>query len=255
MADDIMHGERMAQVSGDESWWERGGSSADVCNAMALAKLAVRLAATARPNDYLVARGPGSQERSDSEGDPGYRLADPRLEEYYRVVDVVSTKYKRNGDGTESNDAVASCVQFVTHCIRATVDPDCHQMSPRDAMRYFAQSNKWRELGEFDRGDVEGICVPGDVICYLDGSHTSLYVGHELIAKKFPAADATTNVCEARYTSAAYPECVTYSTNEGYPGHESTRIAVYRFAGVRGGCLHPYINVWKLLRGDADYLF
>lgn len=246
--------EATARLSLEENWWERGGISEDVSNALALAKLAVRLAVTAQPDDYLVARGPGSQERNDSDGDPGYRLADPRLEDYYRVVDEVSTKYKRNGDGTESNDAVASCVQFVTHCIRATVDPDCHQMSPHDGRTYMARSDKWQELGEFDRGEVDEHCISGDVICFLDDSHVSLYVGHGLIAKKFPASAETTNVCEARYTSAAYPECVTYNASEGYEGHESRHVVAYRFTGVRGGCIHPYINVWKLLRGDEYYL-
>lgn len=228
-------------------WWEPGGSFEETVSAAALARLAVRLAPTARPEQGLIARGPGSQERDDSKGDPGYRLADPRLTEYFKVVDEVSTKYKRNGDGTGSNDAVASCTQFVAHCVRATVDPDCFEMSTKPCRLYLEGSPRWRRIAELERADVDVACEPGDVLCYLDDSHTALYVGHELIAKKFPEAAASTNVVEARYTDAAYPECVAYGVEEGYPGHESTRIAVFRFTGVTGATIHPYIDVWELL--------
>lgn len=232
------------------AWWERGGAYGETATAGALARLAVRLAPTARPEQGLIAKGPGSEERSDSKGDPGYRLADPRLAEYFRVVDEVSTKYKKNGDGTGSNDAVASCTQFAAHCIRATVDPDCYEMSTKPCRLYLEASPRWERACELERGEVDDVCEPGDVLCYLDDSHTALYVGHALVAEKFPAADAGVNVVEARYSDAAYPECVAYSADAGYPGHESTRIAAFRFTGAVGPGVHPYIDVWALLAGS-----
>lgn len=228
-----------------EDWWLPGGGSADVRNARAIAKLAVRLAATAEPEAPLFAWGPGAAAQGDSAGDPGYHLEDARLMDYYRVISLVSAPYRYVDDGTLSNTAAASCTQFVTHCIRATVDPDCHQMSPRDARLYLEAHPGWERVGACEKGEVDALCEPGDVLCFDDDGHTSLYVGHALVERKFPRSAPATNVCEARYSKATYPECTAYTADGGYPG----TLIVYRFVGQPRECIHPYIDVWDALRG------
>lgn len=227
------------QGDGAEDWWVDGsGRSLDEHTPLAAAKLAVRVAATASPQERIYAKGKAV---ADSSGDPWAEVSDPRCQEYYKLMHTVTEPYQN--DGTNSNTALGSCTQAVGHVVRATVDPDFHMMGPSDVIEYCSGSPKWQRVMVMGSQKVSDVLQPGDLLC-TDG-HTAMYVGNELTQKAFPGSDGT--VYEASYSTAMQPNISPYRTAEGY--------IVFRFVGNNGvKNKHPFINPWALLAGDKDYV-
>lgn len=237
------HGSAAASVRGDGSadWWVDGsGSDPESHTPLAMAKLAVRVAATATddPAGRVYAKG---KAHSDSSGDPWAETSDPRCQEYYKLMHAVTEPYQN--DGTNSNIALGSCTQAVGHVVRATVDPDFHMMGPEDVIDYCSSSPKWEKVMVMGGQDVSDVLQPGDLLC--SSGHTAMYVGNDLARQAFPGTGGT--VYEASYSTAMQPNISGYRTAEGY--------VVFRFVGNAGEKnKHPFINPWRLLAGDRDYI-
>lgn len=97
------------------------------------------------------------------------------------------------------------------------------------------------------RGGTRGtpladMCQPGDVLC--NSGHTALYVGNEVVRRRYPDSDC--DVYEASYSTDTYPHLTHHGTYEG--------MTAYRHVGEPGRKAHPFINPWKLINGDADYV-
>ena len=196
--------------------WKKGHSSNGN-----IAELAVFLSPTATPEAHLV----------QPEGNPWRQISDSRLNNHYKIMDATIGKY---GD----NNAYASCAQAAAGVIRATVDPDFNTANPRGQIEYLKNNPKWELVTVVKSTDnVDEICQPGDVLITPEGKsgHTMIYVGNELVRKKFPNSDG--NMFQAAYNGhdALYPSIDKVTQ----PGRNFN---LYRPTG-KGDFKNPFINI------------
>ena len=202
-----------------------------------IAKMAVALAATASPDSQLHAPGHA-----------GTKLDDPRLQDFYDVMDETIRKYPfddPNNPTTHNNHALASCVQAAAGVIRATVDPDIDSSAPYGFEKYLTENTeKWVLVEELNPTDIlDEHCQPGDVLvaanmnCEFCAGHAAIYVGNKLTQVKFPGSNG--NVYEANYSTAGYPYINYYNTS-GY------KFKVFRPTG-KGTFIYPFIDNSKYL--------
>jgi len=177
--------EKEKQKEKYEEWKKTHGANGKI------AELAVFLSPTATPEGHL----------EQPDGNPWRQIPDSRLNNHYKIMDATIGKY---GD----NNAYASCAQAAAGVIRATVDPDFNTANPRGQIEYLRNNPKWELVTVVKANDnVDEICQPGDVLITPQGSsgHTMIYVGNELVRKKFPNSDG--NMFQAAYNGhyAKYP--------------------------------------------------
>ncbi len=198
-----------------EEWKKHHGGNANI------AELAVFLSPTATPEGHL----------EQPEGNPWRQIPDSRLNNHYKIMDATIGKY-------HDNNAYASCAQAAAGVIISTLDPDFNTAHPRGQIEYLKNNPKWELVTVVKSTDnVDEICQPGDVLITPEGNsgHTMIYVGNELVRKKFPKSDG--NMFQAGYNGhyAKYPSIDKVTQ----PGRNFN---LYRPTG-RGDFKNPFINI------------
>lgn len=180
--------EERKKIIVDSSLYEKGnGNSA--CG-MKIAKLAVELAGTASPENYIKSPNGSSYCAFNKSNDP-------RLQKYNQVHD----------SRIRCNNAYASCTQAAATIIDAAADPEINWMFPSAQLYYLQHSPKWQELERPASGNWLDILRPGDVgeaVWGSDGTgHSWIYVSNAVAKKKFPNTDGY--IFEAGYSSCKNP--------------------------------------------------
>lgn len=228
----------------DAKDYESGVSSYDKSG---IAELAMRVVPTATPQKPL------HTPKDNSVGGAWCKINDPRLYDYFKIMDSTIGSYPSHDSnnpsraaGINNNNAYASCVQAVVGIVRATVDPDFESGSPQLALDYLSQNTeKWELVARLPVGDrYDTVCQPGDIIV-LEGfsNHFMIYVGNNLVREKFSNSDG--DMYEASYSENRYPTI----THHGVVG--GTYARVYRFTG-NGTHYYPFIDVDKVLSGNVN---
>lgn len=207
-----------------------------------IAELAINVVPTATPESPII-----------STGDQFCKVRDPRLYNYYKIMDATIGPYPSHDsnntsrrNGINNNLAYASCAQAVAGIVRAAVDPDFESGNPEFLLDYFEQNKeKWNMVSRLKAGEkYESVCQPGDVII-LEGfnNHTMIYVGNELVRQRFPDSDG--DMYEASYEEKRYPTIKKHIKVKG------SYARVYRYTG-NGNSYYKPIDIESVLAGEVD---
>ena len=128
---------------------------------------------------------------------------DPKYKDFEKIMDAVIN------DKKPGNRAYGSCAQAAGGIIRAVVDPDFETTSPEHQIKYLdSNTSKWTLAMKLKPGDnLNKLLEPGDLLVTDEGwTHTMIYVGNEMVRRKFPKSDG--NIFQAGYDDcdhARYP--------------------------------------------------
>ena len=177
------------KVTTSLSDYEKGeGIKSSECSKR-IALLAVELAGTATPDNYIKSPN-GNNYCAFNKSD------DPRLSKSNKVHD----------SRVSCNHAYASCTQAAATVIDAAVDPEINWMGPAAQWYYLAHSSKWKEIKLPAGKKWKDVLQPGDVgetMWDADSGHSWIYVGNEVVRKKFPKSIG--DLYQAGYSSCKNP--------------------------------------------------
>ena len=234
--------ENLVSLLLDSDEYEKGKPK----GSLAMAKLAVRVAPIATPDETKVLAPWNFHDDSISAKCGSYYTPNPwyppskvdvRYKDFEKIMDAVMN------DKKPGNRAYGSCAQAAGGIVRAVADPDFETLNPNAQIDYMSQNtDKWTLVMQLKPGDkLDEKCEPGDVLITETGwTHTMIYVGNEIVREKFPNSHG--NIFQAGYDDcdhARYPR-IDYINVTPVPFN------VYRPTGG-GNFKYDFIDIEKVL--------
>lgn len=135
---------------------------------------------------------------------------------------MVSFSYKTQAEGVGNNgtdlyqklhDAIfpgdeyyMSCDRGVATAVRWSGSDDDFPVGPTSTQYdYLKNSDKWKEVSEFNGGDWSKL-LPGDIVITTGDGHICMFVGNAAIKAKYPDARDDVDICSASYMERS-PGC------------------------------------------------